>query len=697
MVTSPVGDRVDPWHWMRDDSRQSDEVIAHLTAENRYARGTLDGLRPAMGELLFEMRRRIEENDCGVAVALRGSLYQSCYHEGLQYPVHSRRATRKSRRSETVLDVNELAAGHRFFALGAMAISPDNRLVAWTEDSVGQRRFRLRIREIATGKEVATPIDDVAAPVVFAADGVIYIAKDPVTLRGDRVLHRPLSGGESRALYREDDARYQLTVRRSRSDRFIVIGASSTIATEWRYADTTDPSLVFRVIAPREAGHEYEAEDHGDEWILLSNRGGANFGVWRAPIGDTLDPSRWREWVAHDAAHLLESMTVLERGIVIAERHDGLKRLRVKSFEDNSERYIGFPDTSHVASAGANPDYRSETFRLVYSSLSTPNSVYDYHLRTGALTLLKREPVLGKFRPTNYVSELIFVPARDGARIPVSLLYRKRFANKGKAPMLITGYGAYGTSTDPHFNVNRLSLIDRGVLFAIAHVRGGEEMGRNWYADGRHHNKLNSFHDFIDVTDFLVKSGRVDEQRIIAQGSSAGGLLVGAVANMAPDRFNAIIAHVPFVDVVTSMLDANLPLTAQEYGEWGNPSVKEDYDYMLRYSPYDNVRAQAYPAIMVTAGLFDTQVPYWEPAKWVAKLRSLNESSEPITLMTNLHAGHVGSSGRYRRLKEHALTNAFILDRMDIRVHITKKRNVNWPKRTIDGEFVIGTHRTEQR
>ncbi|MBK8285302.1 MAG: S9 family peptidase [Ahniella sp.] len=664
--------------------------MSHLQAENRYARGTLDHLRPSMGELLFEMRRRVAENDCGVPVAKNGMFYQSCFNEGRQYPVHLRRTGLKQRKEQVLLDLNERANGLRYYALGSMVVSPDNRLLAWTEDRVGQRRYELHIKEIASGQELVTPVTDVDASLAWSDDSLLYVAKDPRTMLGNRVMRHRLGGAVAdTVVYTEPDNRYFLNVRRSRSERFVMIGSSSTESTEWRYARSDDPSLGFQLVYPRESGHEYEAEDHGNEWVVLSNWQADNFRLLRTPISTSTDRNTWREWLAHDPAHLLESMTVLRDAVIIAERHNGLRRLRVKSWADGQERTITFPDSSYVATANANPVFATSTFRLSYSSLATPTSIYEYDLASGELELLKREPVLGKFRPTNYVSELIFVPARDGQRIPVSLLYRKRVGARAKSPMLITGYGAYGNSSDPYFNSSRLSMVDRGVLIAIAHVRGGEEMGRSWYQQGRHLSKMNTFTDFIDATDHLVSEGWADPTRVVAQGGSAGGLLVAAVANMAPDRYRAIIAHAPFVDVVTSMLDANLPLTSNEYGEWGNPDYKTDYEYMLRYSPYDNVRAQKYPAMMVSTGIFDTQVPYWEPAKWVAKLRTMNQSDAPITLMSNLYAGHSGSSGRYRRFKEQALNQAYVLDQMGIKVHITRKRHVNWPKRTVDGEFFV--------
>ncbi|WP_170113427.1 S9 family peptidase [Ahniella affigens] len=690
-VVAPFGTRDDPYYWLRDDGRQSDAAIALLTEENRYARASLDHLRPSMGQLYVELRGRTAEADCNVPYTKRGLWFQTCTRAGLAYPVHlySRRAD--SRKPESLLDLNELAAGHRFFSVGSFVVSPDGRYLAWTEDRVGQRRYLLRIRELATGREISEPIADVEPTITFADNGVLYIRKDSRTLLGNQVLlHVPgQSAAGDRRLYTESDPTAFLTVKRTRSDRFMLIGSSSTAFTEWRFARASDPELAFQVIYPRENGHEYDVEDHGKEWLLLSNWRADNFSIFRAPIDAASDRSQWQEWLAGDTTRLFETMAVMQDAAVISERSAGLKRLRVKYFADGAEHLIQFPDQSYAALPSNNPEQASQKFRLVYSALNTPSSIFEYDLKTQKLKLLKREPVPDKrFKPGNYVSELHMVPARDGRQIPVSLLYRKR-AGARQAATLITGYGAYGTSTDPVFNGNRLSLVDRGMLFVIAHVRGGQEMGREWYQDGRHLNKLNSFYDFLDVTDWLVREGRSDPKRIVAQGGSAGGLLVAGVANMAPNRYRAIIANVPFVDVVTSMLDANLPLTANEYGEWGNPMLAEDYAYMLRYSPYDNVTAQAYPNMMVTTGLFDTQVPYWGPAKWVTKLRRMNQGDSRILLMTNMFSGHVGNSGRYQRLKDVALNYAYIFDQVGIKVHITSKRHVDWPKRSIDGAFLV--------
>lgn len=694
-VVAPYGSRNDPYYWLRDDGRQSDAAIALLTDENRYARASLDHLRPSMGELYVELRRRTAESDCNVPFEKRGLWFQTCTRAGLAYPIHrySRRAD--FRKPETLLDLNELSAGYRFFSVGSYVVSPDRRYLAWTEDRVGQRRYLLRVRELATGREVGEPIPDVEPTITFSDSGVLYIRKDPRTLLGNQVMqHIPGQTADSdRRLYVEADPSAFLTIRRTRSDRFMLLGSSSTSFTEWRFARADDPELRFQVLYPRENGHEYEVEDRGEEWVLLSNWHADNFSIFRAPLAAAGDRARWQEWVPGDASRLLETMTVMQDAVVISERSAGLKRLRVKLFADGTEHLIRFPDQSYAALPSINPDPTRTTFRLVYSALNTPSSIYEYDLKSQELRLLKREPVPDKrFKPGNYVSELHMVPSRDGKQIPVSLLYRKRVGKMQQSATLITGYGAYGTSTDPIFNGNRLSLVDRGMLFVIAHVRGGQEQGRDWYQDGRHLKKLNSFRDFIDVTDWLIREGWSDPKRIVAQGGSAGGMLVAGVANMAPDRYRAIIANVPFVDVVTSMLDANLPLTANEYGEWGNPTLAEDYAYMLRYSPYDNVKAQAYPNMMVTTGLFDTQVPYWGPTKWVAKLRRMNQADSQILLMTNMFSGHVGNSGRYQRLKDVALNYAYIFDQVGIKVHISKKRHVDWPKKNVDGAFLI--HRT---
>jgi oligopeptidase B len=668
-VRSPHGVRVDDYYWLRDDTRQDPNVLAYLSEENRYREATTAHLRPLESRLYEEILGRIQQDDATVPQLENGYWYYTRFETGKEYPIHARRKGTLDAPEEILLDGNELAAGHSFFQIGSYEVSPDNRLLAWAEDTVGRRQWVIRVKDLATGEVLPTTIRNVESGFAWANDNrtLVYVEKDPETLLGFRVRKHVL-GGDAEAdpvVYEEADRSFYLGVGRSRSGRFLMIGLDSTVSNEWRVAAADDPELRFSVVLPRERDHEYTIEDHGKDWIIRTNADALNFRIVRVPMDRVQDRAAWQDVIPHRADAFVEDFLVFDDHLVVEERSDGLRNLRIHRWKDGDEHLIAADEPAYSMWIGNNPEPSSKLLRYQYSALTTPGTTYDYDPATRTKTLLKRDPVLGDFDPARYRSEFLWVTARDGrTRIPVSLLHRIDVKPDGTAPLYQSAYGSYGISSDPTFSVSRLSLVDRGFVYAIAHVRGGQELGRAWYDEGRLLNKKNTFTDFIDVTRHLVATGWAAPDRVAAMGGSAGGLLMGAIANMASADYRAIVAHVPFVDVVTTMLDESIPLTTNEYDEWGNPAEKVYYDYMLSYSPYDNVTRQAYPAMLVTTGLWDSQVQYWEPAKWVAKLRIHHTGAAPILLKTNMEAGHGGRSGRFQRIRETAEEYAFVIDQL---------------------------------
>ena len=671
-VRSQNGERNDPYYWLRDDRREDPKVLAHLKAETDYAEAMLAHTAPAQLRLYDEIIGRIQQDDATVPWRKNGYWYYQRFELGKEYPIHARRPGSMDAAEEILLDVNAMAVGKDFYQVSAVSVSDDGRQLAFAEDSSGRRQYVLRFCDLGGGGFYPEQIENVEPEVVFAADNqsVLYIEKDPVTLLGLRVKRHRLGTdpSEDQLVYEEPDHSFYLSIGKGRSDRYLYIGSSSTTSSEWRYADSSDPELNFRVVYPRSAEHEYSVQDHGDEFVILSNWQAQNFRLLRVAMAQSTDRGQWREWVAHREDALIESVSVLRDFVAINERSGGLRKIRIKNWATGAERLVSFDEPAYTAFLGAAPEYDSGQLRFVYTSLTTPASTYDLDVASDQRELRKREPVLGRFDPADYRTEFVFAPARDGARIPVSLVYRKDLARDGHAALYQYGYGAYGISMDPMFSASRLSLLDRGVVYAIAHVRGGEELGRGWYEQGRQLQKQNTFNDFVDVTDYLVQKGYAAPDRVVAQGGSAGGLLIGAVANQAPDRYRAMVANVPFVDVLTTMLDESIPLTTNEFDEWGNPARPADYQAMLAYSPYDNVRAQAYPALYVSTGLYDSQVQYFEPAKWVARLRATKTDPHPLLFHVDMSAGHGGKSGRFRRYHEIAREYAFLLDQLGIAV-----------------------------
>ncbi|MFC5579140.1 S9 family peptidase [Lysobacter niabensis] len=667
-VKAPHGaTRNDDYYWLRDDSRKNPQMLAYLNAENAYADTVMQPLRPLQDKVYEEIVARIKQDDSSVPFRQRGYWYYTRFETGKDYPIHARRKGAMDAAEEVLLDVNAMAAGKDYFSVGDYEISQDNNMLAWADDDVGRRQYTIRFRNLATGETYADEVKGVSPNLVWADDNrtLFYVENDPETLLTVRVKKHVLGTPASQdvLVYEEKDDSFYMGVSRTRDDKFICIGVSSTVSDELRCAPAADPKQ-FVVLAPRERDVEYDADHHAGRWVIRTNADGAkNFKLVTAPTAST-SRKDWKDWIGTRDDVYIDGFELFDGFTAIAERSEGLERVRVLGNDGKSEHVkADEPAYSMGLSINAEPD--TEWLRYSYTSMTTPNTTYELNTRTGERKLLKRDPVPG-YDPDQYVTERLWATARDGTKIPVSLVYRKGFSKDGTAALLQYGYGSYGASMDPGFSNAAVSLLDRGMVYAIAHIRGGEEMGRAWYDNGKLFKKKNTFTDFIDVTDFLVKEGYAAKDRVAAHGGSAGGLLMGAISNMAPDRYRVILTEVPFVDVVTTMLDASIPLTTNEYDEWGNPEKKEYYDYMLSYSPYDNLSAQAYPAMFVGTGLWDSQVQYYEPAKYVAKLRDLNTSGRTVIFRTNMDAGHGGKSGRFRRHKERAEMYAFMLDQLGL-------------------------------
>ena len=670
VVASPNGNRTDEYYWLRDDTRENPEVIAHLEAENAYKAAMTAHTQALEDKVYEEIIARIKQDDATVPYRLRGHWYYTRFETGQEYPLYARKAGKLDAPEQLMLDVNRMAEGHGFFQVGAMAVSPDNRLLAWVEDPVGRRQYTLRFKDLQTGEILPGEIPNVDPYLAWTADSrsILYLEKHPETLLGFRVRRHVLGTdpASDAILYEQEDESFYTAVLKSKDERYIFILSQSTVSTEFRYARADDPALAFRVFLPRERDHEYHVEHLDGRWIIRTNWKAPNFRLMEATVGEEGDRANWRELLAHRDDAFVHDFDVFRDFLAIEERSGAMRKIRIRPLGGAPDFFIAADEAAYTASLGQNRELDTHIVRYEYTSLTTPATVYDYDIQTGERQLMKRTPVLGDFDPANYRTELAWAEARDGKKVPVSIVYRAGVARDGTAPMLQYAYGSYGATMDPAFSISRLSLLDRGFVFALAHVRGGQEMGRRWYEDGKLLNKRNTFNDFIDVTRFLVKEGYADPKRVSAMGGSAGGLLMGSVANMAPADYRAIVAQVPFVDVVTTMLDESIPLTTNEFDEWGNPKKKEFYDYLLSYSPYDNVARQAYPAMLVTTGLHDSQVQYWEPAKWVARLRTHKTDSNPLLYRTTMEAGHGGKSGRFQRFREIAEEYAFILDQSGI-------------------------------
>ena len=658
--------RQDPYYWLRDDARKDPQVLAHLRAEQAYAQAQLAPLKRFREQLYDEIVARIPKDDSSVPYFLDGYWYYTRVEKDREYAVHCRRRGSMEAPEQVVLDENAQAEGHEYYASGAVRVSVDGKTLAYAEDTVSRRIYSIRFRDLDSGKEHADVLEGTSGSLVWALDHrtLFYVKRDPATLRAHQVWRHVLGTEQAQdvLVYDEQDEEFYVGISRSRSRDYVLIGSYQTLSHEYRTVDARKPDSAPVVVLPREARHEYDVDHAHGRFYIRTNWQARDFRLMSVEPQHSAEKDRWRVEVPAREGVLLSSFELFRDYLVLGERRGGIPRLRVVPWQDRqSDHEIRFEEPAYASAIGHNPDFESGTLRFHYTSMTTPPSTFDYDLAARTRELKKQQRVEGDFDPARYATERIEVRARDGVTVPVSLVYRRDLDRSQPQPLLLYGYGSYGYALDPRFSSVRLSLLDRGVIFAIAHVRGGQELGRAWYEDGKLLTKLNSFHDFIDCAEHLVRTGWTLPDRLFAQGGSAGGLLVGAVANMRPELFHAVVADVPFVDVVTTMLDESIPLTTFEYDEWGNPNQREYFDYMMRYSPYDNVKAQGYPHMLVLTGLHDSQVQYWEPAKWVARLRATKTDDRPLIFHVNMDTGHGGASGRFRQHEETAMIYAFLL------------------------------------
>ncbi len=669
-VKSPNGDRSDPYYWLRDDTRKNPEVISYLNAENEYTRAILDPVKPLEDKLLTELRSHIQEADTSAPVFDEGYWYYTRYSAGQEHPVFVRRKGSMDAPEQVVLDGNELARGHAFFAFGDHAVSRDGQLVAWTDDIVGRRQYVLHIKDLRTGETLADTAMNIASDVVWANDNktLFYGGKDATTLREDRVFRHALGEANDPLVYREPEGQYYVSVFPTKSRRYVAIQLWSTTNTEVRLLDADRPAAPERVVLPRERDHLYDLDHLDGRFVIRSNAGAKNFRLVEVAEAKVADRTAWHDLIAASPDVLVEDFTVSRRFIAATVRSGGLSKVEILP-ANGAAFFVDASEPAYLMSVTNTPDPDAARVRYQYVSQITPRSSFEIDVASRAKTRLHVQPVPG-YEPANYVAEYLHATASDGTQIPISVVHRKDVQRDGRAPLLIYGYGSYGASSEPTFDANRQALLDRGWVCATAHVRGGQEMGRAWYEDGKLMHKRNTFTDFIAVTEYLVENKLGARDQVYALGASAGGLLIGAIVNLRPDLYRGAIALVPFVDVVTTMLDESIPLTTNEFDEWGNPKDKVAYDYMLGYSPYDNIKPQAYPSIYVRTGLWDSQVQYFEPAKWVARLRATRTDDNLILLDTDMAAGHGGKSGRFDRLRDVARYFTFLLhvhDRPDRR------------------------------
>lgn len=657
--------RIDNYYWLND--RDNPEVTAYLEQENAYY-DTLTKHTKAFQKSLFEeMRSRIKEDDASVPYKHNGYWYATRYEKGGEYPIYSRHKGTVGSDEEIMFNCNELAKDQEYFNLGGLNISRDNRLAAFGMDTIGRRQYYIQIKNLETGEVYPDKIDHTTGSSVWGDDNrtLFYTRKDAVTLRSDKIYKHILGtpATEDQLVYHEEDETFDTFIYRSKSEKYLIISSTSTLTSEYQIARANDPAHTFRIFSPRQRGLEYSISHYKNDFYILTNKDGAtNFKLMKAREGDTAF-DRWEEFIPHRNAVLLEDIEIFKDYYVLSERENGLSKLKIVRWDGSEAYHLPFDNETYNAYVGTNPDFDTEILRYGYNSLTTPSSVIDFNMRTQEKEIKKEQEVLGgKFKKENYVSERIWAPARDGVQIPMSIVYHNDTPLDGTSPLLQYGYGSYGHTVDPSFSTVRLSLLDRGFIYVIAHVRGGEYLGRPWYEDGKLLRKKNTFYDFIDCSKFLIEKKYTSKEHLYAMGGSAGGLLMGAIVNMAPQLYNGVIAAMPFVDMVTTMLDETIPLTTGEYDEWGNPNDKAYYEYMKSYSPYDNVEAREYPNILVTTGLHDSQVQYFEPAKWVAKLREKKTDTNVLLLHTNMDAGHGGASGRFESLKEVAEEYTFLLD-----------------------------------
>ena len=667
--------RIDNYFWMRltDDQKtaknkdaQTQKVEAYLNSENEYFDKVTASTNNFQEELFEEMKGRIKEDDTSVPYFRNDYFYITRFEKGSQYPIYSRKKENLEAKEEVLFDVNNEAEGYEYFQLGGLNVSPNNTLVAFATDTVSRRQYTIQIKNLETGNILTDKIENTTGGSVWSNDNktLFYTKKDPLTLRSSSIYRHILGtdASEDVIVYEEKDETYSTYVYKTKSHKFIVIGSSSTLSSEFRIISADKPYGDWKIIQPREDNLEYSLAHYGDYFYIQTNKDGAlNFKLMKTPVNKTAKEN-WVDVIPHRNETLLEDVSIFKNYLVIEERTQGLGRIRIKTWDGKEDYYLPFDEETYSAGVYANPEFDTEVIRYSYNSMTTPNSVIDFNMRNQTKEVKKEQEVLGgKFNKSNYKSERVWATARDGKKVAISLVYHKDTELNKDTPLLQYAYGSYGYTISDGFSTTRLSLLDRGFVYAVAHIRGGQYLGREWYNDGKMMNKKNSFFDFIDCSKYLIENKYTSAKHLYAMGGSAGGLLMGGVSNLNPELYNGIIAAVPFVDVISTMLDESIPLTTGEFDEWGNPKEKEAYDYMLSYSPYDQVEAKDYPNMLVTTGYFDSQVQYWEPAKWVAKLREVKTDKNVLLLHTNMDVGHGGASGRFDSLKETAIDYTFLL------------------------------------
>lgn len=655
--------RIDEYYWLRE--RDNPDVIAYLNEENANAEKETAHTKALEEKLFEEIKGRFKQTDMSVPYRQDGYFYYTRYEEGKEYPIFARKKGSLDAPEEIMLNANELAQGHEFFSIGGLAVSSGRDLLAYNVDTQGRRVYTTYCKNLITGELLPDVIPEVTENLAWANDNqtLFYAKQDPTTLRAYQIYRHVLSSDPSldELIFQEDDETFTAYVFKTKSKKYLMIVSSQTLTHEYRYLAADDPAGEFKLFLPRERDHEYHVDHLGDRFLIRTNDQAKNFRLMTTPA-DRTGKENWQELIPHRQDVLLSDFEIFTDHLVLEERKRGLTQIRVIPWGGGEEHYLEFEEPAYRANVGTNPEMETTTLRFEYTSMKTPLSIYDYDMVSRERKLLKQEEVLGGFNAADYVTERLYASAPDGTEIPLSIVYRKGTKRDGQNPLLLYGYGSYGLSIDATFASPRLSLIDRGFIYVIAHVRGGQEMGRQWYEDGKLLRKKNTFTDFIACAEYLIREQFTNPKKLFAMGRSAGGLLMGAITNMRPDLFTGVVAEVPFVDVVTTMLDPSIPLTTGEYDEWGDPNRKELYDYMLSYSPYDKVEAKDYPNLLITGGLHDSQVQYWEPAKWAAKLRALKTDKNRLLLKTNMDAGHGGASGRFRRHRETAFSYVFLLD-----------------------------------
>ena len=657
--------RIDNYYWL--NQRENPEVIDYLTKENEYYQKSTAHTKALQDELFLEMKARIKEDDSSVPYLYNGYYYVTRYETGKDYPIYARKKGSLEANEEIMFDCNEMAKGQSYFNLSGISVSEDNKWVAFGIDLVSRRQYTIQIKNLETGEILPVKLENTTGGSTWAGDNktLFYTRNDPQTLRSDKVYKHTL-GTEATmdtVVFHEKDDTFSTFVYKEKSKKYLVIGSSSTLTSEYQILEANTPNSAFRIFHKRTRGLEYSISHYGDSFYIVTNKDKAtNFKLMKTSENATA-ADNWKDVIAHRKEVLLEGIDIFKDYLVVEERSNGLNKIQIRPWNGKGAYYLPFAIETYTAYTTTNVDFDTEILRYGYQSMATPSSIIDFNMRTQEKIVLKELEVLGgKFDKNNYIEERVWATATDGTKVPISIVYKKGIQKDGKNPLLLYAYGSYGATMDPYFSSTRLSLLDRGFIYAIAHIRGGEDLGREWYENGKLLQKKNTFTDYVDCSKFMIDQKYTSAEHLYAEGGSAGGLLMGAIVNMAPELYHGVIAQVPFVDVITTMLDDTIPLTTGEYDEWGNPNEKKYYDYMLTYSPYDQVKAQAYPNMYVSTGLHDSQVQYWEPAKWVAKLRVLKTNDTQLFLDTNMDAGHGGASGRFEALKELAKEFAFLLD-----------------------------------